>query len=113
MFVFLMAWIGQDLEELCVSVRTADILRWAGIFSGNAVDRGCRGGLEVAIFDDRDVMPVVAEVVDVVEAARLESQSIEKGYLRLIDVPEFISQIGIRMGILDATDDELVQMTVV
>src|ERR1022692_552831 len=107
-----MAWIGQDFEELRVSVRTADILRWAGIFSGDAGDRGCRGSLQMPIFDDRDVMPVVAEVVDVVEAARLESERIEKDDLRLVDVPKFLGPIGIRIGILDATDDELVQVTV-
>jgi hypothetical protein len=72
-FVFLVIGIGDDFEELCISRRTPEILRWAGMFSGAAVDRGCRGGLDMPVLHDCDVMPVVAEVIDVVEAARFKS----------------------------------------
>ena len=52
------------------------------------------------------------QVVDVVEAARLESQSVKKDYLRLIDEPKLISPIGIRIGVPDAADNKLMQVTV-
>ena len=37
-FVLLVVWVGEDFEELRISMRTADILRRAGVFSGAAVD---------------------------------------------------------------------------
>jgi hypothetical protein len=57
-------------------------------------------------------MPVVAEVIDVVEGARFEAERIEKDDPRLIDALKFLGPIGVRIGILDATDGGLVQMAV-
>src|SRR5260370_35396324 len=93
-------------------MRTSDVLRWTGVFSCTAVDRGCGGGSEMPIFHDRNMMPVVSEVINVVKAACLVSECIEKDDPGLIDLLEFLGPFRIRLGIPGASDDELVQMAV-
>ncbi len=45
------------------------------------------------IFDDRNVMPMISEIINVVEAARFETERFEKNDPGLIDVPKFIGPV--------------------
>jgi hypothetical protein len=75
-------WICEGFWEFRISMLTSDILRWTCILSCAAVDRGCGGSLDMPSFHDRDVMPVIPDVIDEVEAA--ESERIEKRDLSFI-----------------------------
>ena len=62
--VFLVLWIRDRFEELCIAAGASNILRWA------AVDQRRRDlSIGDLLFDYNDVMPIVAEVVDIVKAA--------------------------------------------
>ncbi len=68
--VFLVLWISNRFEKLCIAARASNILRWAAVRSVAAVNqRRCDVSIGDLLFDDNDVMPVITEVVDVVKAA--------------------------------------------
>ena len=112
-FVFLMLWIRDRFEELCIAAGASNILRWAAVRSTAAVDQR-RGDVSIwdLLLDDDDVMPVIAEVVDVVKAAGIEAKSFDEEDVFLIDVLEFVREIWIWIGVAHAADDELMQMAV-
>ena len=64
------------------------------------------------ILDHDDVVPVVAEVVNIVEAARVKPESLHKCHVFLVDVLEFFGRVRIQITIPHAADDELMQVTV-
>jgi len=111
--MILMIWIGQYLEKLGIAVTTADILRRAAVRAVAAVNQGRRDAdMREPILDHHDVVPVVAEVVNIVEAARVQPESFHKCHVFLVDVLEFFGRVWIQIAIPNAADDELMQVTV-
>ena len=108
--------IGNDLEEVRVTRRAADILRWAGSGAGDA-GRGARRG----IYSDQAlecyvVLPVVAEVVDVDEGLVWRATEVAKPNRGLVECASVTLELRLTelLGITVAqpADHVLVEMTV-
>lgn len=68
--MFLVLRVGEAREEILVAARTAHVLGRAGTRAVRAIDRRLRCvARQEQILDRDDAVPVVAEVVQVVEAA--------------------------------------------
>ena len=64
------------------------------------------------VLDQHHVMPVISEVIHIVEAARIHPKSFLQHDFALIDVLQFFVEIRIGFAVADAADDEFMQVTV-
>src|ERR1700685_3785427 len=108
-----MLWVFDCGKELRISTRATDIFRRACILSAAAVDQSrCHPRMRMLVLDNRDVMPVVTEIVNVVEAARVHAECFVQYDAALLNVFDFVGKIRIQFGVTYTADDELVQVTV-
>lgn len=108
--MFLVAGIMKGVTEFHETIRAANILGWAGAFTGTA-----ENGFSVfigksTVFDEHQaILPVIAKVVEVVKAAPLLLDQIPKTIL----AADQSILLGFRkFGVAFLADGELVQVTV-
>src|SRR5215213_9557664 len=109
------AGVGDDVEEVGVAVDAADILGRPG---AGAVDAA--GGARRRVEGEQpleldDMLPVVAEVVDVQEAEALAAVEVEEADLALVEAAGVVLELGLAdLGITvgQAADTELVQVRI-
>jgi hypothetical protein len=106
--------ISNRGEELSIAVTAADILRRTRVRAIAAMDQ--RGeGLRVwrSFFNSDHVVPVIAEIIDIVKAASIDSERFIQGDATFVAMIKFrgIVRVGVAVG--DAGDYKLMKMAVV
>ena len=98
----LMLQIRDRGEEIGVAGSAADVFRRAGVLAGEALDAEPRLRLNTGALDQDRVMPVIAEVVDVIEAARLATQGGTQHDAALVHLLQFVVPFGVGLGVAQA-----------
>ena len=111
--MFFMARISDGGQELGISVRSADIFGRTGIFTVEAPN--AQSLLRVAgvrVFDDHDMVPAVAEVVEVVKTSRLIADGLGENDSLLIELLELLGPVRIVGAVAFAAENELMQVAI-
>ena len=109
------AGIGDDVEEVGIAVEAADILGRTGTPAVDAARIARRRVEGEEPLERDDVLPVVAEVVDVDEAEVFAAVEIAQPHLAFIEAAGIVLQLGLAgfgIAVGHAADAELVQVAV-
>ncbi len=104
--------VGECGEEVRIAQSAAHIFGRAGVLSIIAANSRSRLHFNVLVFDDHDVMPVIFEVIHIVEAASIDTESCAQRNASLINVIEVLVGIRIRFAVSHPANDELMQVTI-
>src|SRR3972149_9116374 len=105
--------VPDHLEEVGIAVGSSDVFRRASALACDAQYRRRRiEGERITPFEDDRMMPVVAEVVDIVEGANVHAQRLLEPDASFIDEFDGFPVVLEIVGVSTSVDDELVQMAV-
>ena len=108
--------IGDNLEEVRVTKRAADILGWAGSGAADTGRGAWRGIGGDQALESRAVLPVIAEVVDIDEALMWLAAEVAEPNHGLVESASVIFELVIAdlvwIAVAQPTDDELVEMAI-
>src|SRR5262249_15152347 len=113
MIVLLMGGIRDCSQEVLVPTGATDILWRAGVLASQATKpQSLLGGSGVRDFDGNDMMPVAAEVIDIVETARLRGHRPAEHDTLFIQLLEFIGEVRVVGAVALTPEDKLMQVAV-
>jgi hypothetical protein len=90
-FVFFVPWICNGIQELRITVHATDILRRAGVLTVDTADcDGLARPRHMMLLYQDNVVPTVAEVVEIIEAARVRSEGLMKHNSALVRLLQLV-----------------------
>ena len=107
--------VGNDVEESGIAMDAADILGRPGAGAVNATGGARRQVEGEQPLELDDMLPVVAEVVDVKEAEALAAVEVAQAHLALVEAAGVVFELGLAdlcIAVRQAADAELVQVII-